>query len=297
MGYIFISYSRKDEKAVDRLVDVFEKRYFVWIDRDPESIPGGSLWRRAIVEAIENADTFLLVLSPQAVKSEHVRKELDIAEDLKIPIIPIEIQRTTIPKEMKYSLSGSQRIDLATNWDDGVNRVLHALQKGGKAKTKDLMIDEEGQKKPQSILANSTLPVEERIMSYTRAVQAEVNKGRERLLERFAEFDKKEKMLDGEFDKNRNLISSLIQEKEELIKKNLTPQSYAIQLINRKMEELERECDRLKRDREELKKERAAANDEFMKYLEAISQSASDYAQKSYDDAIRLAKEVFGKKE
>ena len=109
MEYIFVSYCRKDTAIISRLVDTLESAgYMIWIDQDPGSIAGGSQWRKEIVTAIENADTFLLALSPQSTKSDEVRKELDIAGDTKRTIVPIEVQTTIIPQEMRYLLSGLQ---------------------------------------------------------------------------------------------------------------------------------------------------------------------------------------------
>src|SRR5262245_56741152 len=127
MAHIFISYSRHDTQIIDRLVRELEAAAVeVWIDR--EDIQGGSKWRRQIVDAIEDADALLVALSPNAVESDNVRKELDIAEEAKKPVIPVEIRRVVIPKDMVYQLVGLQRIDLATSFDVGVKGLIQSVR-------------------------------------------------------------------------------------------------------------------------------------------------------------------------
>lgn len=129
MGYIFVSYSRKDRTVVDQLVDILESTgYDVRIDRDSETIPGGAQWRARIVDAIEGADIFLLVLSSHSVRSDQVRKELDIADEKKLTILPVEIQKTAVPKSMKMQLAGMHIVDLADDWEKGIGSVLDALR-------------------------------------------------------------------------------------------------------------------------------------------------------------------------
>jgi TIR domain len=86
---------------------------------DRAAILGGTKWRRAIVDAIESADADLLALSLNSVESDNVRKELDLTGEFKKTILPVEIQRTAIHKEISYQLVGLQRIDLSTDFSQG----------------------------------------------------------------------------------------------------------------------------------------------------------------------------------
>ena len=127
MGHVFISYSRQDTQIIERLVRELEAaRVAVWIDR--EDILGGAKWRRQIVDAIEAADVVLVALSPNAAASDNVRKELDIAQEANKPVLPVEIRRTVVPKDMVYQLVGLQRIDLATSFDVGVKRLVESVR-------------------------------------------------------------------------------------------------------------------------------------------------------------------------
>ncbi|MBN1452108.1 MAG: toll/interleukin-1 receptor domain-containing protein [Anaerolineales bacterium] len=126
MGYLFISYSRKDRKEVDRLVMSLKKAgYDIWLDR--ADIRGGDEWRAQIVNAISGADAFIIVLSPNSFLSANVRKELSLAEGAKVKILPITLKQADIPPEMHYQLVGLQRIDFSKRFDDGFFELLESL--------------------------------------------------------------------------------------------------------------------------------------------------------------------------
>ncbi|MEL6271460.1 MAG: toll/interleukin-1 receptor domain-containing protein, partial [Chloroflexota bacterium] len=66
---IFVSYSRKDKPFVERLVKAFQDAgRDVWVDW--EDIPLTAEWREEIRKGIEEADNFLIVISPDAMRSE-----------------------------------------------------------------------------------------------------------------------------------------------------------------------------------------------------------------------------------
>ena len=128
MAQIFVSYSRKDAKIVDRLLsELNEAGHKVWIDR--AGIRGGEQWRQQIVTAIDDSDFLLLILSPNSIKSDNVRKELDLAEGVKKRVLPIVVKPIkSIPKEMRYQLVGLQRLDLSDNFEVGLDQLLEALE-------------------------------------------------------------------------------------------------------------------------------------------------------------------------
>jgi hypothetical protein len=107
--HIFISYSRRDTKSVDRIVEALHLAgYSAWIDRS--GILGGSLWKRDIVVAIRDSNAFVIVLSPYSVASDNVRKELDLSQLYRKQVVPLLIAETAIPDEMQYQLIGIQQV-------------------------------------------------------------------------------------------------------------------------------------------------------------------------------------------
>src|SRR5262245_56210351 len=74
---VFISYSRSDSAAfVDELVMGLEDRGFAPI-LDRHDIKPGEPWETRLSGLIEQADTVVFVVSPQAVKSERCDWEID----------------------------------------------------------------------------------------------------------------------------------------------------------------------------------------------------------------------------
>lgn len=107
---IFISYSRKDLEFAKLLHQHLESRRLgAWFDQ--VDIPPGDQWREAIVRAIGECAIFLLILSPTAVQSKHVRKELDLAERRNKQVVPVVWQHTALPAAMEYQLVGIQYFD------------------------------------------------------------------------------------------------------------------------------------------------------------------------------------------
>ncbi len=130
MGHIFISYSRRDERQADLLARKLQGAgYLIWLDR--EGIQGGEQWRARIVDAIESAAAVILLLSPNSVHSDQVRKEIDLAEGAAKPILPLEIGPVTIPANLKYQLAGLQRIQLDLSSDASFKKVITALENLG----------------------------------------------------------------------------------------------------------------------------------------------------------------------
>src|SRR5688572_28907304 len=99
---IFISYSRKDREFVQRLAkDLSNEGFEVFIDI--EAIRAGNNWSLQIIEAIDNSKAFIVVLSPDSVTSDYVRKEVDLAQDSGRQILPVlsrPVQQ--LPAELRY---------------------------------------------------------------------------------------------------------------------------------------------------------------------------------------------------
>lgn len=128
MGYLFLSYSSKDATAIEQLSgQLTQLGIDVWLDR--YRLRGGDQWREEIVEAIKGCDRFLIALSDTSIRSTNVRKELDLAEEYRKPVIPIVLMKTTVPSEMEYQLVGTQWISFEADYQAGFEKLLVALGK------------------------------------------------------------------------------------------------------------------------------------------------------------------------
>lgn len=96
MEKVFISYSRKDMNFVRKLAgDLETAGYDVWWDIT--DLRGGDDWVRNIPEAIKTSQYFIVVLSPNSIESEWVRKEYTQALSLRKKIIPIMLAACEVP--------------------------------------------------------------------------------------------------------------------------------------------------------------------------------------------------------
>ena len=92
---IFITYSHTDTAAKDKLItrlDVMKRQGLISIWHDNE-ILGGDKWREEIFSTnLPNSDILLYLVSAESLASENCNKELAIALDEKIRVIPIILE-------------------------------------------------------------------------------------------------------------------------------------------------------------------------------------------------------------
>jgi hypothetical protein len=128
---IFISYRRKDLAFVAQLHQALTKRGIsAWFDQ--ENIEVADHWRTSIAEGIRDCKSFVLVLSPDAVVSVNIRKEVDLAEKYGKRIVPLMWRNTEIPPAFDYALAGIQYIDFKEtasqeNFDDLAAILKHLI--------------------------------------------------------------------------------------------------------------------------------------------------------------------------
>jgi hypothetical protein len=85
----FISYSRRDDSAVRVLVEDLERtRHDTWLDRE---LGGGEEWWQEILDQIRRCEVFVLALSDHSMASRPCRAELDYAQALGVPVLPVQV--------------------------------------------------------------------------------------------------------------------------------------------------------------------------------------------------------------
>jgi len=99
---VFISYSRKDMVFVRRLDESLKSRgRDTWVDW--EDIRPTEEWMQAIYRAIEGADTFVFVLSPDSIASEICGREIALAAEHNkrmVPIVAREVNAQAVPESL-----------------------------------------------------------------------------------------------------------------------------------------------------------------------------------------------------
>lgn len=96
--HFFISYARRDaDKHARNLADTLSQAGFsVWIDTTRLEA-GTSSWTHDIHNAIRQASTIIVLLSPAVMNSEWVDREIAVAQELSKVIIPIRVFRGETP--------------------------------------------------------------------------------------------------------------------------------------------------------------------------------------------------------
>ena len=133
---IFLSYSRRDARLMRRLrADLTAEGFDVWTDENLK--PGTPSWLKAVEEAIASAMCMIVLLSPDAKKSEWVEKELSTAKMYRKQIIPL-LTRGDEKSAVPLILSNTQYADIRSDSDykrriRDLARVLRNLQRGAQA--------------------------------------------------------------------------------------------------------------------------------------------------------------------
>src|SRR6266446_9989599 len=99
---VFISYSRKDKEFVRRLDESLKSRgRQAWVDW--EDIRPTEEFMQAIYGAIEGADTFVFVLTPDSVASVVCGREIEHAaahHKRMVPIVTRDVDVATVPEPL-----------------------------------------------------------------------------------------------------------------------------------------------------------------------------------------------------
>lgn len=106
---VFISYSSKDDRFVNQLVNVI-KELGISYWKAPEMIPAGSSYAREIPRAIRECEVFLLVLSKSSQTSIWVEKEIDSAINNRKTIVPVKIDEVPLCELFRFYLNNVQTI-------------------------------------------------------------------------------------------------------------------------------------------------------------------------------------------
>src|SRR5689334_6885628 len=126
---VFISYARSDgSEFAHRLRQQLEQQNIkLWQDR--VGMEGGRDWWLQITEALDNVSFLLLVVTPNALKSDIVRKEWRYARQQGVCVYPIkgspDVDYNSMPRWMRdaafYDLGSLENGDLSPEWPKFLN--------------------------------------------------------------------------------------------------------------------------------------------------------------------------------
>ena len=143
---IFVSYASKDREAALSLCHALENRGSrCWISiRD---IGPGENFQVAIPRAIHDAKVMVLVFSAESNNSNEVKKELALASQNRLIVIPVRVEDVTPDDAFAYELATHQWIDVFEDWENSIQRLSEQL-----LRVAEVM--------PQPVAASTTLGTE-----------------------------------------------------------------------------------------------------------------------------------------
>lgn len=129
MKRVFVSYSRRNKNFAERVArDLSDAGLDVWVDW--RQIQAGELWQNEIYRGIERSEMLVVCLSPDAVNSEWVQREVNAAREQGKFIIPVmavnayaEMQRT----EALRWLLDVHFINFENRYEEAFPELLQAL--------------------------------------------------------------------------------------------------------------------------------------------------------------------------
>lgn len=107
---VFVSYARANAPIVMPVIKEVEKSRKVWLDQ--AEIGGGDGWAGEIVRAIRTADGVLVMCSSAAFESDHVKREVYLADRYKKRMVPVFIEDAQPPEDFEYFFAGVQWLKL-----------------------------------------------------------------------------------------------------------------------------------------------------------------------------------------
>ena len=135
---ILISYSNDSKKTAIKLSNKLETfGHKCWIE--PRNIPGNTNRRKAVHEAITEAELVLMIFSKESDKSEDIMQQYDWAFEAEVPIVPFVVSDVSLSVSMQHFLNTHDWINAYdTNFDNAVEDLLDYLEEPSKQEDVEL---------------------------------------------------------------------------------------------------------------------------------------------------------------
>ncbi len=120
---VFISYSMKDSDFVSKLTKDLMRNGFQVLTLDNVVLVGDNI-REKVVDSIQNADFFVVVMSKDAVESSWVSDELEFAIKNNKRVLPVLKEKIDLPSKIK----SIQYADFTADYNSAISALLKSLQ-------------------------------------------------------------------------------------------------------------------------------------------------------------------------
>lgn len=128
MGHdVFISFSSKDTDMAHRVYDGLVTRGVeCWISS--KDIPAGGNYQNAIVNALMAARVMVLIFSANANSSEEIPKELALAAQNRLAVMPLKIDDVKPTGGFIYNLATSQWVEIFPDFEKNLDNVTTTIK-------------------------------------------------------------------------------------------------------------------------------------------------------------------------
>ena len=108
---MFVSYARANATSVLPVIEGAKQQgNTFWLDQ--QNIAGGEGWAGEIVRAIKAAKGVLVMCSKAAFESDHVKREIYLADRYRKKLVPVFIEQAEPPEDFEYFFAGVQMTNL-----------------------------------------------------------------------------------------------------------------------------------------------------------------------------------------
>jgi hypothetical protein len=123
---VFISYASQDQKVASTLCKALEGRgYPCWIAA--RDIAPGENFQISIVRAIRSARIMLLVFTSNSNNSEEMAKELALASQSRLIVVPLRIEDVRQNDAFAYEFATRQWIDFFADWETAMEQLAQRI--------------------------------------------------------------------------------------------------------------------------------------------------------------------------
>jgi hypothetical protein len=121
--HVFISFASKDRQIATTICDALEHRGIgCWISS--RDIQPGANFQIEIVHAIRAAKVVILVFSGNANNSDEIKKEIVLAGQNHLVVIPVRVEDVTPDDAFAYEFATRQWVDLFDDWEHSMQRLV-----------------------------------------------------------------------------------------------------------------------------------------------------------------------------
>jgi hypothetical protein len=124
---VFLSYAHPDTALAEALAAYLEKRGFSVWNPQAEVMPGDNVWMRN-GEALEKSHAMVVLISPESMRSEWVRREIEYAlghERYEGKLFPVQVKATS---SMPWILGKFKILDASQGFKKVGDSIADALK-------------------------------------------------------------------------------------------------------------------------------------------------------------------------